>query len=278
MMRIAKNDLLCLLKKTKRDAVVGGKKIAQVNSTVIMPDVDGLVYTTAIVRDGVSSIARFNCPSETTDGESVFVANIDLLLGALSAHNGLISLDSKDGKLLIQSPSKKTTLVSDPKAKAFPHTNKTVAEWSEDSNQRFGKSLSSITKDTYMMQDGTEIEAKVATVPKKELLDALRSGSVNKQMVEKVLLVNNPNQTMDVVVGNEMKGQTRSSITSNLAEEISTTIGGGFEHILEHCAEEECDLLFFDFTSYGAGIAVVLRTGAPNAPTSVVFQREASNG
>lgn len=273
MMRIEKSNLVSLLKRTKREAVVGGKKVPQVNSTVIHHYAEHGAETTAIVRDGVSSIARFTAPVVEGDGGEVFVANIDLMLGALSAHSGVVSIKSEKGKLILKSKSKSTTLVSDPKAKAFPHTNKTVFEWAEDSAERFGKSLSAIGEDSYTMQDGTTIPAQKATVPTKELLDAIRSGSINGQMVEKVRLINNPDLTLEVRVGDEMKGASSTLITSTLDAEVATNIGGGFEHILAHCADDECDLLFFDFTSYGAGIAVVLRTSS-----AVVFQREATNG
>ena len=276
MIRIEKSNLISLLKRTKREAVVGGKKIPQVNSTVIHHSYHG-AETVSIVRDGVSSIARFTAPVVEGDGGEIYVANIELLLGALSAHSGVVSIESKEGKVILKSKSKSTTLVSDPKAKAFPHTNKTVAEWSDESNERFGKSLVAIGADQYTMQDGTTIEGKVATVPTKELFDAIHSGSVNGQMVEQVRLINNPDLTLEVRVGDEMKGASSTLITSTLDGWVgATTIGGGFEHILAHCADPECDLLFFDFSSYGAGIAVVLRTGPRNAPTSVVFQREAS--
>lgn len=273
MMRIEKNELVSLLKRTKREAVVGGKKVPQVNSTVIHHASENIAETTAIVRDGVSSIARFTAPVVEGDGGEVYVANIDLLLGALSAHSGVVRIESKHGKVILKSKSKSTTLVSDPKAKAFPHTNKTVLEWSEDSAERFGKSLSAIGEDSYTMQDGTTIPAQKATVATKELLDAIRSGSINSQMVEQVRLINNPDLTLEVRVGDEMKGASSTLITSTLDAEVATNIGGGFEHILAHCADDECDLLFFDFTSYGAGIAVVLRTSS-----AVVFQREATNG
>lgn len=273
MMRIKKSNLVSLLKATKRDAVVGGKKIAQVNSTVIQSPEKDIVSTTSIVRDGVSSIARFTASVVESGFDDVYVANIDLLLGALSAHSGVVSIESKKGKVILKSKSKSTTLVSDPKAKAFPHTNKTVLEWSEDSHERYNTSLCYIPFDEYMMQDGTRIQAKKATVVTKELLDAIRSGSVNGQMVEQVRLINNPDLTLEVRVGDEMKGASSTLITSTLDSEVQTVIGGGFEHILAHCADEECDLLFFDFTSYGAGIAVVLRTSS-----AVVFQREAMNG
>jgi hypothetical protein len=275
MMRIEKSNLVSLLKRTKREAVVGGKKVPQVNSAVIFhPPGQNLVQTTAIVRDGVSSIARFTAPVVEADADDVYVANIDLLLGALSAHSGVVSIKSEKGKLVLKSKSKSTTLVSDPKAKAFPHTNKTVLEWAEDSAERYAKSLGIIPMDEYMMQDGTRIPAKKATVPTKELLDAIRSGSINGQMVEKVRFINNPDLTLEVRVGDEMKGSSSTLITSTLDGWVGeTTIGGGFEHILAHCADPECDLLFFDFTKYGAGIAVVLRTSS-----AVVFQREATNG
>lgn len=273
MIKIEKSDLVSLLKMTKREAVVGGKKIPQVNSTVIHQTTD-TAQTTSIVRDGVSSIAKFTVPLVDGDGDEVYVANIDLLLGALSAHSGVVRVASEKGKVILKSKSKTTTLVSDPKAKAFPHTSKTVFEWAEDSVERYSKSLSNIKLGKYTMQDGTKIPAIVATtVPTKDFLDALRSGSVNGQMVEKVRLTNNPDLTLEVRVGDEMKGASSTLLDSSISREVTAVIGGGFEHILAHCKEPECDLLFFDFSSYGAGIAVVLRTSSVT-----VFQREAQNG
>jgi len=276
MTRMKKSDLLALLKMTKREAVVGGKKLSQVSSAVLQGQ-GFYLSTTSIVRDGVSSIGLFTVP--TTDDESflgdITVANIDLLIGALSAHGSDIDISYADGKITLKSGSKRTTLASDGRAKAFPHTNKTVGEWSADSEARFTKSLCNIELNHYTMQDGTSIDGVVATVRTKDLLDAMRSGSINGQMIEATRLNLNPDCTLEVVAGDEMKGATRTVLDSGSPEgtTLTTSIGGGFENILAHTASENCDLVFFDFSAYGAGVAVVLRTNE-----AVVFQREANNG
>lgn len=277
-MKIQKKDLVSLLKMAKREAVVGGKKIAQVVSTVLEGMTSGSVDCTSIVRDGVSSIGRFSVPQAIENGEEpyleqVFVADIDLMLGALSAHTGIVTLVQTGDSVRLSSKGKQTTLTSSPNAKAFPHTNKTVKEWYEDSCARFNKSLQGIDEDQYRLQDGSTVEGVCVTVPTADLLSAIQSGSINKQMVEKVVLCANPDNTLTVTVGAELKGRTQTTMDATSEKEIATTIGGGFEHILAQCADKECDLVFFDFTSRGAGIAVVLRTNG-----AVVFQREAKNG
>jgi len=271
-----KSDLLALLKMTKREAVVGGKKLSQVSSTVIQA-VGDYLCTVSIVRDGVSSIGRFIVP--TTDDEpaleNITVADIDLLIGALSAHGSDIDIHYADNKITLKSGSKRTTLSSDGRAKAFPHTNKTVGEWSADSDARFTKSLCDIELNQYTMQGGASIDGVVATVNRKDLLDAMRSGSINGQMIEATRLTLNTDRTLEVIVGGEMKGATRTVLDTDIRrnEAITTVIGGGFENILAHTSSVDCDLIFFDFSAYDAGVAVVLRTNE-----AVVFQREAKNG
>ena len=134
---IQKQDLVTLLKRTQRMANINGKMIPQVKGTILYIG-NGEVRTFNIVRDGTSSISCFSADIMNKDDEgTVPVADISLLLGALSKHSGLIALNHKDDKLKINSATKQTTLQSSSQAQAFSHTKKTITEWCEDSKMRY---------------------------------------------------------------------------------------------------------------------------------------------
>lgn len=277
--KVDRSVLVELLKQTQRIAVVNGKQFPQVESTVLDSS-NYHLYTTAIVRDGITSIARFRSQGKTENERSdlVPVSNIGQLLGALKAHSGAVVLSHDNDRLRIRSGSKQTTLVSSGQAKAFAHSQKTVNEWAEDSRKRFDSALSQVQfqvmgEARYIMQDGTQIAPSAeCTIEASELHDALIAGGINGQKVERVLLHFIPEEcSLKVTVGDDLKGGKTATgidtITSTGDRHFAASVGGGLAFCLP--TKGTLRLRFFDFSAYDAGTAISF-----DCAGSCVFVRE----
>ena len=265
MMKIDVSDLTSMLKMTRRMNNVGGKLIEQVKGAVIVYDgKKNVAQTTNIVRDGKTSIAQMSCNLSANNEESgrLVIADIAQTLDALKKHSGVVSLSNDNGKLIIHSTKRRTTIVSDERAKAFPHTKKTVMQWSEDSMERWSISMGKIHEGTYTVK-GTDELCPVfnATVDVGELLSALDCGNMNGQKVSEYTFRTLAND-LSVTVGAEIKGQTTSNLpttfVSHIQQKVETTVSGGLEHVLRSSKSKTARLRLFDFTQYGAGVALSL--------------------
>lgn len=263
-------ELKSLLIKTKRIAQINGKAIPQVEATTLKWE-NANLETCNIVRDGITSISYFSCVCAKDSSGEIVVANIDLMLGALSKHKGNVSLTQKDGKVKILSAGKQTTIVSDERAKAFTHTKKTVKEWSSDSAERFGKALNT-NEGKYTASTGDVVEpcAEISMVSVSELLDAMDSGSMNGQHLAQYKFYTEEG-ILWLSVGSEIKGRTKSMI-AECEPEFSTVIGGGLENVLRKM-QGSINLKFFDLTPLGGGISLLISQGTGIGRTTI-FQRE----
>ncbi len=267
MMKIDVSDLTSMLKMTRRMNNVGGKLLEQVKGAVIIYDGEkNVAQTTNIVRDGKTSIAQMSCNLSEKNEESgrLVIADIAQTLDALKKHSGVVSLSNDNGKLIIVSTKRRTTLVSDERAKAFPHTKKTVMQWSEDSTERWSISMGKIHQGIYTVKGTDELKPVYsADVDVGELLSALDCGNMNGQKVsEYTFRMVMPSEGLSVTVGAELKGQTTSYLSTELSnhiqENVETTVSGGLEHVLRNSKSKTVRLRLFDFTQYGAGIALSL--------------------
>lgn len=275
---VERASLVDLLTKTQRVAVVGKKKVPQVESCVITEAMGlGGLQTTSIVRDGVSSIAQFFCPALHIAGHiSIPVANISEVLGALKAHSGAVTLTHEDDKLRIKSAGKQTTLLSSAQAKAFAHSPKTVQQWSDNSAKRFHASLRNVNdpEPCYFLSGTDEHVTPFISVvvDAASLHSALSASSINGQMVSSYSL--DPSSSkFCVTVGDAMKGgKTESEVVVKdwlrNGGAKRAVVGGGLPFCLPSSGEVKVQ--FYDFSEQGAGVCAVLLFGG-----STVFVREA---
>lgn len=265
---IEAKELQTLLKRTQRNATINGKVIPQVEGTTIETS-NRVAQTCNIVRDGITSISLFTTECAEGEPSTIVVANISLMLGALSKHKGAVRLTQEDGKIKIVSTGKQTTLISSKDAKAFTHTKKTVQEWSKESKERFiGAIMKKEGKYTASTGDSIEPCAEVQ-IAVSELLDAMDSGSMNGQKVSQYKFFTEDGLLM-LSAGDEIKGRTKS-LLETCEHEFSTVIGGSLENVLR-TMNGAINLQFFDLTPLGGGISLLISQGG--LLETVIFQRE----
>jgi hypothetical protein len=279
--KIDRNNLIRLLKKTQRPQTVAGKSMEQVYGCMIeiSTDTEPEIYTCSLVKDGLTSVSTFREYAEEIDGEGqIPVPNINDLLGVLSMHNTPVNLTYTDGKLRIKSGGKQTTLAVSDNALAFPHSPDMLKEWNEKSKRIASKFLHTSSEDdscpTYTKNDG-EILTPLYHVKMSAniLYEALRCDGINGQKLNNYTLNFKEDDGLYVQVGNELKGQTESLIYEwSGFWNTQTTVNGGLENVLKHI-DGEIGLSVFDFTEANMGYPVVITT-----PTHELIYQAANLG
>ena len=265
---IHKEDLVTLLKRTQRMANINGKMIPQVKGTMLYIG-NGEVRTFNIVRDGTSSISCFSADIMNKDDEgTVPVADISLLLGALSKHSGLITLNHKDDKLKINSATKQTTLQSSSQAQAFSHSKKTIAEWCEDSKMRYEHTIEQ-NPNGYTLKNGDVVPESFKFHLGADLLcSAIESGSMNGQKIQNYTFLTK-DRSLILRVGADGKGKTETCLHNSMSGKLEpSSIAGGLDNVLR-TVKGEVILSFFDLTPHGGGMSLRL-----SFEGGCVFQRE----
>tara|TARA_R110000824_G_scaffold196246_1_gene379375 strand:+ start:6083 stop:6925 length:843 start_codon:yes stop_codon:yes gene_type:complete len=267
-MKVKGHDLIRLLNATKRESCVNGRQQAQVMACVLRKDEKG-ISTTAIVRDGLTSVGHFRVETAGDGGyTSIPLPDIERVIGVLKAHdlNSLITITVKgdDGKILFKSPNKQTTLKANFEGLAFPHSKKTIREWEEESLSRAGQ----IGTRGYLMKDGILRPWFVTfTVGRRDLLEALSCDNINGQRLNRYAFVwDDDDESLIVKVGDSLKGMTETwlehtsewDMDSNV-EDFEATFEGGLEYVLKNMDAEHIDLCFADFREEGQGIRLCLR-------------------
>jgi len=266
-----KKELEGLLDKTSRLAIINGKLLPQVEGCVLQCDGES-IKTTSIVKDGRTSVALFSAPLVSSEIDSVVVSNITVFKNALSVHNGMVNLVRLDNKIRIQSNNKQTTIISDARAPAFPHSQKTIKEWVEESEIRMG----SVSEDgAYTTNCGTVVEPLASyDVDAQELREGILSGNINGQKVARYTFTFDK-QNLYVSVGQSLKGETRTLLhTDPLNDETpssKTCFEGGIENTLK-TVKGLVKIHFLDFSDFGGGISVIYAFDG-----GLVFQRECVN-
>ena len=287
--KIERDNLIRLLKKTQRPQTVAGKKIEQVHGCMLSLTND-YANTTSLVKDGVTSVASFNEPIDelitTTnliDGVGhIPIPNIKDMLGILSMHNTSLLLAYENNKLRIKSGGKQTTLAVSENALAFPHSPDLLKEWSDKSKNIAGKfSLESdegwakgqfIPK--YRKNDGEILTPLYcAKLSANVLYEALRCDGINGQKLNNYTFNFKEGDGLYVQVGNELKGQTESLVFPFTGySDLTSTVNGGLENVLKHM-DGEIVLSLFDFTEADMGCPIVITT-----PTGELIYQAANLG
>jgi hypothetical protein len=265
-------DLVALLKATQRMANINGKMIPQVKGTILKIHNDE-VRTFSIVRDGASSISSFCADiSPNHNGEYIPISDIGLVLGALTKHKGLVTLEHDgEDKLRIISSGKRTTLTSSDQTPAFAHSKQTLEEWANDSQTRYSHTIEQ-NYEKYTLKDGSTCDPlDIIEIKTQDLLSAMDSGNMNSQKVDKYTFAND-NKTITLKVGELSKGTTTTHLEMLSADSKfeSCTVSGGLENVLRNYTGENVKIAFFDLSPYGGGVSLLLSC----AGFGCVFQRE----
>jgi len=274
-MEMENSGLSRLLKLTQRKQYVNGKPMSQVHGCILQAT-KGIVSTTSLVRDGVSSLSRFSavCDDERTatnpQGEQIAtipILDIDKLLGILSMHSTSVTLryDGGKGKLQIKSGKKQTTIVTGGEGRAFTNSPTTLNDWEENSRKR----ATQIRQTGYYMNPPhDEVRKPFATwiIESNDLYEALRCDSINGQRLNRYTFTAK-DKVLSVAVGAEIKGRTEIQL-GNVSEnegDWEATFEGGLDNVFVHYTGKVI-LDFLDFRPEGQGIRMIARL--PTASSS----------
>ena len=253
-----------LLKLTQRKQYVNGKPMSQVYGCILQSE-KGIVSTTSLVRDGVSSLSRFSVACSESHDATIPILDIDKLLGILSMHSTSVTLRYDGEKLQIKSGKKQTTIVTSPDGRAFTNSPTTLGDWEENSRKR----ASQIRQTGYYMNPPhDEVRNPFATwiVESNDLYEALRCDSINGQRLNRYTFTAN-DKTLSVAVGAEIKGRTEIQLgdVSENEGDWEATFEGGLDNVFVHYTGKVI-LDFLDFRPEGQGIRFIARL--PTAPSS----------
>ena len=256
-MKVETGQLERLLKVTKRNQFVNGKEQPQVISCVLRTEGDRL-ETTSVVRDGKTSVGRFSISGDGFPA-NIPVPDIDRLLGALKFHGTTVKLDVGDGKLVVKSSNKQTTMSANTDGRAFPNTQTSIGEWETMSRER----AESYKDGNYHMKSGEQRKPLLTiSLDVEELYDALRCDNMNGQRLNRYTF-SIENNVFKVVVGDHLKGRTEVVLKDDVDyPDWSGVFEGGLEYVLKHY-NGTVHLKVFDFTNEGQGYrkCVVLPEG-----------------
>jgi len=257
-MKVKRKMLTALLRATSRTQHVNGKAQAQVESCILRWR-DDSVSTTSLVKDGKTSISHFSFKTDVAsrDDMDIPVPDIERMLGVLKYHGDMVSLKDKDGKVVVLSKNKQTTVVGGYDAKAFSTSRQNLQEWGDQSLLLSER----VQGNFYHMMDGTVRKPFfVAHIAADILHDALKCDGMNGQKLNRYMFKYNGAQ-LTVTVGDHFKGQTETIIATHyIADAFEATFEGGLENIVGHYSGD-VEVSFLDFRPEGQGIRLILRFG-----------------
>ena len=239
--RVKKSNFERALKIMKRDALIGGKKVAQGHSCVFRSiGVSDVLTCTSLVKDGVSGWTEVFLKAEEQIPTAccIVVANIDYTLNVLKMHGDILSLQQDGEKLRIKSRKKQTTLSANLKANAFPNSRQTIEQWEEQSIKTRNKLAihEAIPLATYRTASGDMLDSKYAmTVDPFAIKDAIETVRVNGQIVAGCHMVVGDQPSLTFTGGNESKGgwsMTRVIESTESGELTKYEVAGGLENIV----------------------------------------------
>ena len=264
-MKVPRDLLIQLLSVTTREQSVNGKNQQQVSGCVLSL-ADKRLSTTSIVKDGKTSLSRFSFTCDDEGTQNIPVPDIERMLGVLKYHGDTVKLkyNSEDGKVLIKSNKKQTTLVGGFDAKAFPNSRHTLHEWHKVATVR----AEQIKDKVYVMSDGTTRSPFFTmSVPSDVLFDALRCDTMNGQKLNRYTF-SVTGGVATVSVGDHFKGATDTEIASGYScDDFTAKFEGGLENIVKYY-KGDVSMSFLDFSAEGQGTRLILSFGN----TDWVFQ------
>ena len=246
--RVKKTEFERALKIMKREALIGGKKVAQGHSCVFqssIPTANRLICV-SLVKDGVSGWTEVYLdllePAATSC--CVVVANIDYTLNVLKMHGDILTLEQDQQKLRIKSQGKQTTLSANLKANAFPNSQKTIEQWEQQSREIRNKLVIDETMSlaSYHTSTGDVLNNKYAmAVDPYAIKDAIETVRVNGQIVANCRMVVGDQPSLTFAGGDESKGGSSiiQVIEPTLPSELDKyEVAGGLENIVTMLGKE----------------------------------------
>lgn len=253
-MMLPRKALEQLLMATLREQNINGKSQDQVAGCVLSLS-DNRVSTTSIVKDGKTSLARFSFELGEHEDETLPVPDIRRMLGVLKHHDkDYVHLTHKDGKVVVKSKNKQTTITGGFDAKAFANSQYTLDEWHKQAQKRSEQIVNAMT---YHTADGTVIPPFfTAEVDASELYSALQCDGMNGQKLNRYNFAVTDN-TLSVTVGGPFKGLTEVHLGDYTMDDFEALYEGGLENVAKYY-RGKIKLRFFDFKNYGQGIRLLM--------------------
>ena len=266
MIRCNRRKLMNMLAASMREAPIAGTKVPQVHSCIIRYSTDGVLETTSLVRDGVSSVhsLRFTTDTPPSEDGMIVVPSIVSLLGVLKMHKAdTVSLKQTQEKLKITSSNKQTTILANLHALAYPGARSSVLIWEQQSKRIMGKvmkhqetgNLLYIGENDEVFEPDLELDAIAASV----LAEAFSFDSMNSQNKGLWSLEISPGGEVFVVSGEDMKGRTVCKIyeANTLAKGLKIELNGGLHSLFTTHLSQDTRISLFDFRDKNQGWRVV---------------------
>ena len=282
---VEKTRLTDLLRLTQRTQTINGKTNSHVTACVLSffkIDGESRLTTVSLVKDRVSSLARFSIPVSDTNSLTYLhngllpINNIDTFLGVLKYHgkNVTLDFDEQEHKMRISSGQKKTTVVASLNALANPISSTCLQE-------AYDKAIELDAKidphnGVYRL-DQKEIAVSpfisFFDVDSTDLFEAFRMDAMNKHKSGRFTLkvINNATSTkrqLWVLTGNENKGLNEVEICeqyylSKTHESLrrTATFEGGLDHIFK-IWNTPVNIHLLDFQEYKQGIKLLIDFGS----------------
>ena len=272
VVEIETNDLITLLSQSQRRATIAGNTGPQVYGIKLMPK-NGMLHTTWIVKDGISSLSNLCVPMANSNWEEnpIYLPDIDRVLGILKFHGGTMKITSTDDKVVFKSNNKQTTIQASGKALAFPNGRDSLISWAEKSEEL----ASRISKDGfYETKDGNLLAPMLSLeVDGIDMFEAFRCAGINNQdpdvFVFDYLTSYKSEEALCIRVGQDLKGATKSKIDCKVlthsddltGESFEVAYNGGFDSLFKHI-NGPVKLSFFDFREANQGMALLISWGS----------------
>lgn len=253
-MKVTKKLLVHLLTVTMREQHINGKAQKQVTGCVLVLN-DGVLSTTSIVKDGKTSLSHFSfVVGKEHEDCTVPVPDIERMLGVLKYHGeDFVRLTHKEGKVLVKSKNKQTTVTGGFEAKAFANSQHSLLEWHKQAVTRSKQ----IEGNIYITKDGDKVTPFfVAELDADEVYEALRCDGMNGQKLNRYTFEVSDG-TLLLTVGDAFKGKTTIDFGAFATKDFNATFEGGLENIVKHYSKK-VKLSFIDFSEYGQGTRLLL--------------------
>jgi hypothetical protein len=240
-LRIQKNELTDLLKKAQRKTVNG----PLVESCILSHDGEQTLDIVSLVKDGVSSVAKFTV-KVNGNAQEIPIPSITNLLGVLKYHGQTVILDYDDSnRLKVKSGSKTTTITASPDAIAYSSSPESIDVWHSHSIKiadkintetlTYNKGVKGVKlRHTNSYYECNEVKPSIAFfVDSTDLFEALRCDGMNGKKTGKYLFVFDEDGC-HVHTGTLTKGYTMTTIhESNFGKQRSMCFEGGLEELMK---------------------------------------------
>ena len=241
---------------------------------------NGRLSSCCVVKDGVSSLARFtkDVESKSNNNYQFFcIPNIEAFLGVLKYHGQFVRLEREGEKITVISGNKQTTVQASENALASQTMRMTIQEATTVANN-LAKKIEPLTGN-YTQDSGKVNEPLISfyEVDSTDLFEAFRMDSMNNHKSGKFTIkintraINNK-AILSVQTGSETKGLNEVEIMQQdiskqvypahkpYIQNITAVFEGGLDHIFK-IWNTPVNLHFLNWASDNQGIKMVIDLG-----------------